>query len=460
MKGILATILLFVSLAGFCQLPLRLPSVLSDHAVLQQNSEVNLWGWGPGGMKVAIVCSWNTQDTVWTEVTAECDWKAVVRTPSESGPHTIRFICEKQQIEISDILFGEVWLCSGQSNMEFKTKWDVEAEQSWNNNEIRFFQVNKSYDRFPQTDCEGEWIICTKEAIAEFSAVGYFFGEMLNKQLSTPVGLIGSYWGGTCIQAWMPREAFEKQPNLQKLAQNIDPYGWAPEGASVLFNSMIFPVSSYKISGVIWYQGEANVVRGPETYSELFMAMIKEWRTAFSSELPFYYVQIAPCSEYSGIDAAILREQQQKTLIISNTGMVSAADLVEDVDNIHPRKKRQVGERLANLALKEQYGKKDLQPYFPHFDQFTVIGNKAFVSVKSTGNLKCNEPEIANFQLAGDDRHFYPATATLQKDGQIQLVSPQVKNPVAVRYCFTNTAIPNLFDINGLPLLPFRTDEW
>lgn len=442
------------------QLPLRLPSILSNHAVLQQNAEVKLWGWGPGGMKVAIVCSWNVQDTVWTKVTAECDWKAVVRTPSESGPYSIRFICEKQQIEISDILLGEVWLCSGQSNMEFKTMWDVEPEQSWNNNEIRFFQVNKSYNRFPQTDCEGEWIICNKETIAEFSAVGYFFGEMLNKQLSTPVGLVGSFWGGTCIQPWMPKEIFSRDAEFRKLGENIEPYGWAPEGASVLYNAMIFPIADYKIAGVIWYQGEANVVRGPETYSKLFTAMIWEWRKAFSSDFPFYFVQIAPWNGYAGIDAAYLREQQELALEMPNTGMISVADLVEDVSNIHPRKKRAVGERLANLALKEQYGQTALQPYSPHFNQLMIKGNKAFVSVTSIGKLRSEGPEIKSFQMAGADRQFYPATATLEKDGRIQLVSSNVKNPVAVRYCFTNDATSNLFDVNNMPLLPFRTDKW
>ncbi len=464
MKAAILFFFLLTTVWASGQLPLRLPSILSNHAVLQQKAPVKVWGWGPGSMKVAIVCSWNKSDTVFASIGAECDWEAVLNTPEAGGPHSIQFICNKQKITIDDVMLGEVWLCSGQSNMEFSLKSGVsdagEALNTCKNNEIRFFRVSQSYNRFPQTNCEGEWVICDENSMPNFSAVGYFFGRRLNDQLKVPVGLIGAYWGGTCIQSWMPAEAFAKNQDLQKMKENIEPWGWAPKGAEVLYNAMIFPFSPYRIAGVIWYQGEANVASEYNGYRKLLTGMVESWREAFRNNFPVYYVQIAPCNYYEGIKAACLREQQEKVLNMPGTGMISVADLVDDVSNIHPVKKRAVGERLSDLALKEQYGRNDLHPYSPHFDKLLIQGEKILLSVNSIGKLKCTGEKITNFQLAAADQKFYPASAVIEKDGRIRLHSPEVKVPVAVRYCFTNDAVPNLFDSNNLPLLPFRTDCW
>jgi len=453
-----------IAVYSSAQLPLRLPSILSDHAVLQQNAKVRVWGWGPGSVRVAIVCSWNKSDTVFASIGADCDWETTINTPAAGGTHSIGFTCGTQKITIEDIVLGEVWLCSGQSNMEFNLKGGVtdagDALSNCKNNEIRFFKVGQSYDKFPQTNCTGKWEVCDENTMPAFSAVGYFFGHRLNDQLKVPVGLIGSYWGGTCIQSWMPAEAFDKNPELRKMKENIEPWDWAPKGANIIYNAMIFPFSPYRIAGSIWYQGEANVASEYCEYSKLFTGMIDGWRTAFHNDFPVYFVQIAPCNYYEGIKSAYLREQQEFGLRTPGTGMISVADLVADVANIHPVKKRAVGERLSDLALKEQYDRSDLQPYSPHFDQLTIKGDKAIVSVISVGNLSCTGTKITNFQLSGADQQFYPALAILKKDGSIQVTSPNVKNPVAVRYCFTNDATPNLFDSNNLPLLPFRTDNW
>jgi sialate O-acetylesterase len=272
--------------------------------------------------------------------------------------------------------------------------------------------------------------------------------------------LIGAYWGGTCIEAWMPKAAFGDNADLKTINSNIEPYGWAPKGATLLYNAMIHPIANYKLAGIIWYQGEANVANKPDDYGKLFGAMIKSWRTEFQANLPIYYVQIAPWNGYKEIKAALLREQQESCLSLPKTGMISVADLVNDVTNIHPQKKRAAGERLANLALKEQYAQTDLQPYSPRFNSLKVQKNKAIISITSIGKLVAKTKAIKNFQLAGNDRNFYPATATIDKSGKIVLIAKQVLVPVAVRYCFTNDAIPNLFDTNNLPLLPFRTDKW
>src|SRR5665647_313006 len=187
MRTLIVLFLLLTTFWANGQLPLRLPSILSDHAVLQQNTEVKVWGWGPGSMKVSIVCSWNKSDTVFAAIGPDCDWEAVLNTPGAGGIHSIQFICGKQMISIEDIVLGEVWLCSGQSNMEFNMKWGItdagDALTNCKNNEIRFFQVGQSYNKYPQTNCEGKWVVCDENSMPAFSAVGYFFGRRLNDQL-------------------------------------------------------------------------------------------------------------------------------------------------------------------------------------------------------------------------------------------------------------------------------------
>jgi len=451
-----------VVVKGYGQLPLRLPSVIGNHAVLQQSSDIKLWGWGPGSFKLAIVCSWNPADTVFLNIGPDCMWETTVKTTKAGGPYTIQFLCGKQKVEITDILIGEVWLCSGQSNMEFNFNWGVsdagESLKTCDNNAIRFFQVAQSYDKYPRSDCKGEWKLCNTGSATEFSAIGYFFGRNINEKVKVPVGLIGSYWGGTDIQAWISKDVFDKDTTLQQMTKDIEPYGWAAKGASLLYNAMVQPLVPYRLAGVIWYQGEANVASESTTYSKLFSAMIKSWRRAFNNEFPFYYVQIAPWNGYSGIKAALLREQQEAVLSVSGTGMISIGDLINNIADIHPKAKCETGNRLSNLALKEQYGFQNLKPYFPRLKEYTFDHNIAIIKVSSVGKLIVNDKEIKNFQIAGTDKIFYPANAVIVQDGTIKLTAKQVKLPIAIRYCFTNDQIPNLFDVNGLPLLPFRTD--
>lgn len=464
LKKILVFLFFLVAVNASAQLPLRLPSVISNHAVLQQSADVKLWGWGPGSFKVAIICSWDPADTVLVPIGADCMWETFVKTPKAGGPYEIQFLCGKQKLAVNDILTGEVWLCSGQSNMEFNFHWGVtdagDALQTCDNKEIRFFQVAQSYDKYPQSDCKGEWKICQPSSVADFSAIGYFFGRSLNEKLKVPVGLIGSYWGGTCAQAWMPNDIFDKDTALQSMTRNIEPYGWAAKGSSLLYNAMINPIVPYRLAGVIWYQGEANVASEATTYGKLFSALIQSWRKKFDNDFPFYYVQIAPWKGYPGINAALLREQQEAVLRVPKTGMVTIGDLVNDIADIHPKAKGEVGNRLANLALKEQYGFNHLQPYFPRFKKIVFDKNTAIVKITSIGKLSTRGKEMKSFQIAGADKFFYPANAVIEKNGDVKLSASQVRVPVAVRYCFTNDQIPNLFDVNKLPLLPFRTDNF
>lgn len=442
---------------------LRLPSILSNHAVFQQSTDIKLWGWAQGTSPVKISCSWNPTDTVSIIPSKDWTWISTVKTPKAGGPYTITFSYEQQKIVINDIMIGEVWLCSGQSNMEFNFSWGVkdagDAVAKSANNEIRFFQVAHQYNKFPQTDCQGEWKISSPQAVEKMSVVGYFFGKKINAVTKAPVGLIASYWGGTSVQVWEPKEVFDRDSELKRAADNLKPVSWAPVEPSVIYNSMIYPLINYRIAGAIWYQGEGNTEQ-PQEYGKLFVSLIKGWRDVFHSDLPFYFVQIAPWNGYGGLSGALVREQQEAALVLPKTGMVVIGDLVDDITNIHPKIKQEVGNRLVNLALKEQYGFSTLQPYFPHIVSFNVKKNKAIIIVNSIGKLKCKDKIITSFQLAGEDKIFYPATAGIEKDGSIRLTNKLVKNPVAVRYCFTNDGIPNLFDVNGLPLAPFRTDKW
>ena len=464
MKIIKIIFILGLSLNSFAQIPFRLPAIFSNHAVLQQSSEIKIWGWGPGSLKVAIVCSWSPLDTISALIGADCRWEANVNTPKAGGSYSIEFRCNNKVTKVEDILIGEVWLCSGQSNMELPTKVgildDTDVLKNCYNNQIRFFEVVKDYDRYPKSECKGEWKICDSATLSSFSAVAYFFGRRLNRALNVPVGLIGSYWGGTHIGSWCSNEVVENDSALQNNNREGVPY--APQANSVIYNAMIFPLAPYKMAGVAWYQGESNVWPDPESYGRSFANMIYGWRQLFETELPFYFVQIAPFRGfYPGIYSAYLREQQEAALVVPKTGMITIGDLAEiDVTDIHPRAKAGVGMRLANLALKEVYQKNDIQPYFPRFAEVNFSKNIAKVKVNSMGQLKCKGEEIKSFAVAGNDRKFYDARAKIEKDGTITISSKEVQLPVAVRYCFTNDQIPNLFDANGLPLMPFRTDRW
>lgn len=456
---------LFIAVCAQAQPPLRLPAIISNHAVLQQNTSVRLWGWAPCTWPLKISCSWSPSDTVFVMPAKDCSWNTTVKTPVAGGPYTITFISNQQKKVIQDIVIGEVWLCSGQSNMEYAFNWTQgvldagnEVAQS-SNNAIRYFRISHLYNAFPQTECDGYWVVASPESTASMSVAGYMLGKRVHEYTKAPVGLIASYWGGTSVQVWIPQESLAADKDLAAKAAKLKPVSWSPTEPSVIYNAMIYPLVPYKIAGAIWYQGEANTDY-PQDYESLFSALIKSWRGVFNDNFPFYFAQIAPWSGYGGISGALLREQQAAVLDLPNTGLINVSDLVDNVKDIHPKWKVAVGERFANIVLKECYGKPDVHPYSPAFKSFMIEGSRVKLEVTSVAKLHCKDKEIQNFQLAGADRQFYAAKAKVEKNGVITIVSDQVKNPVAVRYCFTNDAMPNLFDENELPLLPFRTDNW
>ncbi len=466
MKKVIFSIFLFaISFTLSAQWAFRLPAIISNHAVLQQSSDVKLWGWAQSESTVKIVCSWNPTDTVKAEPQKDWTWETFVKTPKAGGPYSITFICSTQKVVVEDVLIGEVWLCSGQSNMEYAFNWSAgvldtgDAVAKSANNQLRFFQLKHTFANFPQENSDGEWKVSSPETTPSMSVAGYFFGKTLNDRLKVPVGLIASYWGGSSVQAWTPQEVYQTDSELNKKAENLKPVNWTPVKPSVIYNSMIFPFKNYKIAGVIWYQGEANTEH-PEDYGQLFEGLINGWRRAFNNEFPFYFVQIAPWSGYWKNSAAYLREQQASVLRLPKTGMISVADLVDNIKDIHPRIKKEVGMRLVNLALKEQYGVQDVNPYFPRYQTMNVKNDKINIQFISSGKLRSKTKSLSNFQIAGDDKQFYPAVAHIEKDGSVSIQSKDVKKPVAARYCFTSDSMPDVFDVNGLPLLPFRTDNW
>jgi sialate O-acetylesterase len=222
--------------------------------------------------------------------------------------------------------------------------------QTCKNNSIRFFQVKSGFNDYPSMDCKGEWKVCDSSSMKNFSLIGYFFGKNINAHLNKPIGLIGSYWGGTCVQSWTPQQVF-KDTTLRRMANDISPVSWAPMATSVLYNAMIYPIVNYSIKGTIWYQGENNT-EFPLFYGSLFKALITSWRKAFQIKFPFYFVQIGPWNGYNGISGALLREQQATALTLPKTGMITIGDLVNDTTNIHPKLKKAVANRLSNLVLK------------------------------------------------------------------------------------------------------------
>jgi len=439
---------------------IRLPSILGSHMVLQQNSEVKLWGWCSPAENITIKTSW---DTITYRATGESSakWLLKIKTPAAGGPYTITI---NETTILSDVMIGEIWLCSGQSNMEWGgdqgLKQSLSEAPNANNQNIRFFYISKSTSETPQENCEGSWKVCTPEEMRHFSAIGYFFGKNLQQALNIPVGLINSNWGGTPAEVWTPKNLVENDPELKGASSKLTPAAWWPVLPELTFNAMINPITNFEISGAIWYQGESNVGTY-STYKQLINLMIGSWRKAWKKDFPFYFVQIAPFSGYGNNNVgALLRETQTSCLSIPKTGMVIVSDLVDDLSNIHPINKIDVAARLANLALSENYGKTGLAYKFPMYKSMKNEKEKIRIEFENTDNgLISKDKVISEFFIAGEDHLFLPATAKI--DGNSVIIwNKTVKAPVAVRFGFSNTAIPNLFSKEGLPANLFRTDSW
>ncbi len=449
-----------LSVSSNAEAQLRLPSIISSGMVLQQNDTASLWGWGNPSEKILITTSWNGRSDT-ASVNNRANWRFKLKTPAAGGPYTIT-LKGSNTIVLNDVMIGEVWVCSGQSNMEW-SYWnglqDIKDElPTCYNKNIRLFNIPKTTANHPQDDVKAEWKVCDSNSLKSFSAVGYFFGKKINNDLKVPVGLINSSWGGTPAEVWTPEKIFDDDEELRLSAARLQSFRWWPNHDGLCYNAMIDPITKYTIAGAIWYQGESNIANN-NTYYKLFTTMIKSWREAWKKDFPFYYVQIAPYKYNFNNVGALIQEAQTKAMNFPNTGMVVITDLIESVEQLHPKNKHDVGYRLANWALAETYKQKNIAYKSPMYKSKTTSNDKIILSFDNVPKGFKENNAIEGFSILDlKTEQWMPAQARIEKDKII--VWKDDAKPAQVRYAFGNTTIGNVFSKEGLPLCPFRTDNF
>lgn len=463
-KIALFSIILLIAANLFSQT--KLPALFADNMVLQQQFDAPFWGWADPGESIVITGSWNNK-AIKTTSNTNGKWTLNLPTPKAGGPYFVTINSDT----LHNVLIGEVWVCSGQSNMQWALSTSINSEVdilSASNPNIRLFYVARQISDEPQKNCHAHWNECIPATAKDFSAVAYYFGKNLNEALNVPIGLIHSSWGGSTAQAWMSEEVLSSDPDYalyyerQQAAERNAKQGNLPinhQSPNQLYNAMIKPLLPYGIKGAIWYQGESNTNEAV-LYEKLFPRMIKNWRDDWEQgDFPFYFVQLAPYEYETPIIGALLRDAQRKSLVAPNTGMTVTMDIGNPKD-IHPTNKHDVGKRLALWALANDYGKNDLVYSGPLFKYVEIEKNKIRLFFDYTnGGLMAKDNNLTNFEIAGSDRAYYPAQAEI--DGENLIVySKEVKHPVAVRYAFKNTDEASLFNMEGLPASSFRTDNW
>lgn len=447
-----------------------LSPMFSNNMVLQQKDRVALWGKSSAGKTVVITTSWNQKKyTIAADETGS--WKVKVTTPKAGGPYNITFD-DGETTTLTDVLIGEVWICSGQSNMEMglegfgKVKNFREEVAAANYPTIRLLKVEKTTSTQPLTEAkftEG-WQICSPQTVPQFSAVAYFFARNIQQHHNVPIGLIQTAYSGTPAQSWVSGPALEAIPQYDSVVKFISKTAASPKDAhipSVLFNAMINPLIPYGIRGVIWCQGESNDKKAQQ-YKTLFPLLIKDWRNRWNKEFPFYYVQLANFTEARDEPVestwAELREAQLQTLKVPNTGMAVTIDIGEAKD-IHPKNKQDVGLRLALIARAKVY--KENIPYSgPIYKNHKIKESRFTISFDHVGEgLQVKGDTLKGFAIAGADKKFYWANAKIEGN-KVVVWSDAVKKPMAVRYAWANNPVCNLYNTAGLPASPFRTDDW
>jgi len=427
---------------------LYLPKIFGDHMVLQRDVPVVIWGWGEAGKKVTV--SLGRSDKATTTVDEKKVWRVSLKAVKADGKRHKLVVTQKtdegeQKVELKDILIGDVWLGSGQSNMEWQLRGAEKGPQfvkDANNPKIRLFHVPKTRDGVPARDVKANWKVCSPETVPTFSAVLYCFGKLIHEDQGVPVGLINSSWGGSAIEPWT----------------------FTNGRGGGIYNCMIVPLAPFAIRGVIWYQGETNVLqRNGFDYFGKMKALIEGWRRAWGTDFPFYFVQLSPWSgvQYHAGQLPVVWEAQVASLKIPKTGMAVTTDIVHNIGDIHPHNKRDVAKRLALWALAKEYGKKGIVYSGPLYKSMKVEGNKIRLSFAHTGSgLKSRDGKpLTEFQIAGADGKFVPATAAI--NGKTVLVwADKVAAPTQARFGWRKTANPNLVNKEGLPASPFRTKGW
>lgn len=491
----LVFVILVLFASYYTKAAVSLPHIIGSNMVIQANKPVTIWGQASIGEKVTV-CFQNQVKQAVADQTGQ--WKVVLDPLSASKRPTVMTISGTNTIKLENILIGEVWICSGQSNMEFPLakgagwrtgvkNWEKEVAEA-NYPDMRLFIVKIKKADTPQSDCEGEWMVCSPDRVAAFSAVGYYFGRYLHQQINQPVGMVQTAVGGTHAELWTKMDVMEKDTLYNEVFEQYrtglkkyDDYKIAekqwnektnngkdtvlklpapvkismPSKPACLWNAMIEPLLPLTIKGVIWYQGESNDGRA-FNYRTVFANMINSWRTEWKQgSFPFYFVQIATHKDKT----PLLRESQTYVWQhLKNTGMIVATDVGDSV-NIHPLNKTVIGERLAYWALAKDYGFKNISFSGPLYKSMKV--NKDAIQLSfyfAEKGLIAKDGDLKEFEIAGADKQYFPAKVIINRD-KVIVSSDQVAKPVYVRFAWKNFMHPNLFNQQGLPAVPFRTDN-
>ncbi len=453
---------------------IKLPAIVSSDMVLQRNTTVILWGWADASEKITIETSWMA-DAMEVEADSNGDWKIEVETTNSKNPQSVKLKSSSSEITLENILFGEVWLCSGQSNMEqpmrgFNGQPTFESNMAVarsNNPNLRLFTAERNGSKAPLKDIEEYrgWQQASPDNVLNFSAVAYFYGQQLQEILDCPVGMIHTSWGGSKVQSWISKEMITNYQDIN--LDDVDITNRTNHIPTALYNAMISPLIPYTIKGALWYQGESNRSE-PELYTELFPAMVKDWRTRWDiGDFPFYYVQIAPfyyradSAAFQTVgNTAFIREAQLQSLdLIPNSGIVITMD-IGDKYSIHPPKKKEVADRFLFNALSQTYGFENVDHTSPVYESMEVEDGGITLNFKNAERGLYAFDELTGFEIAGADKVFYPATAKIVNGRNVFVISDKVQEPVAVRYAWSNHIHGTLYDTSLLPASSFRTDEW
>ena len=474
----LRRILFFAALSTMTlgmQAKVRLPHIIGDNMILQQDSKARLWGWDTPGKAVKVNVSWS-KESYSAKTDSKGIWIVGVKTPKASyTPLSITFN-DGDKTTINNVLSGEVWVCAGQSNMEMPVKGfgncPVEGYNKavMNANEykgIHYVKIPSVMSTQPLDDAQCEWKVIGPQTVGDASATGYFFAQAINKTLNIPVGLVMANKGGTRVESWLDRDYLEKNTteSLDSMAMMKKfPYDYL---RPLLWGNGTFsPILKYTVKGIIFYQGCSNVGDPAGQYTKRLNDLVSQWRRDFKlGDIPFYFVQIAPYfnSDVNGDWGPRLREQQfNASKIIPNSGIVCTDDLVYPYESqqIHPSQKQQVGERLALQALNKTYGMKDIWCESAEFKDMRISNDTCYINLKNDYNGISRYEDIHGFEVAGADKVFHKANASYYWTKGLIVTSPEVKTPVAVRYAFRNWGYGNVKNAALLPLFPFRTDNW